>query len=306
MSKYCSSCGRALQEGENCFCNEVVAQEGTGIILEKASAEVTEENTQNQMEQKIVLSKTENQNWQENQVNTGENIAKPSNENNNTEGVSQEEFFSSEKAKEVIGNTSNYLKTMFDFSVNFIKNPLATIKYNAVNHDFKKGLFFGGLQSLLFSIIFVIIAAQTSRSISNIFGFGAKISYFGIFFKSLIFYATTFILLPVSFFITSKIFKLNSSFKALITIVGIASIPITMATVISVIGTLVSSYSIVLLFGASIFSIILTYIGLNETVSIDEEKIVYWNATGFTLFLVLLFVAIAIIEYNPLAFIRIF
>lgn len=305
MSNYCSNCRRALKEGENCICNESAVKEGTGIILEKASAEVTEKNTQNQMEQKIVLAKTENQNLQENQMNTEENIAKPSNENNNTEGVKQEEFFSSEKAKEVIGNTSNYLKKMLDFSINFIKNPLATIKYNAVNHDFKKGLFFGGLQSLVFSIIILIFVAKLSRGIS-ILGFGKKIPYFSMFLKSLIIYFASFILLPVSLFITSKIFKLNSNFKALITIVGISSIPITIAAIISGIGSLVFSGIAVLLFGASIFSIILTYIGLYETVSGDEEKIVYWTAAGFTLFLVLLIVVLDVAEYNLLSFMSIF
>ena len=62
MSNYCSNCRRALKEGENCICNESAVKEGTGIILEKASAEVTEKNTQNQMEQKIVLAKLKTKN----------------------------------------------------------------------------------------------------------------------------------------------------------------------------------------------------------------------------------------------------
>lgn len=307
MPKYCSNCGKALQEGENCSCKEEVA----------ATKKDMEETTEKQDKGTAVLTKPEKQDKVNQKANQKANVIENTNttekanatenenatENNAENNANQEEIFTTEKAKEVMNSTSNYLKKMFEFSVAFIKTPLTTMKHNAVNHDFKKGLFFGGLQSVLFAIITLIITHK-SISLFNMNIFYEKIPYFNLFLKSFLFNCITFFLLPISFFLTSKLFKSKSNIKSLITIAGISTIPLIIATGIFLIGIFISLSSVILLFGANACLVILTYIGLGQTASIDENKVIYWTVTGFTLFFVLLTLSLRII--NPFAFISMY
>lgn len=319
MSKICNSCGKALAESEICLCNEGVLG---GVTNETATETETLEN-ENQNKKVVVLGKTENQDQVQNQVSGSVNISKNTNANVNTDvnantyanadanvntdantnNVKQENIFSSEKAKEVMNDTSNYLKKMFAFSIDFIKKPLTTMKDSAVNHNFKKGLFFIGLQSLLFTIVILIITNKTSSALS-FFGIRDKVPYFSIFLKSFIFSVITFLLLPASFFVTSKLFKSESNIKSLITIVGVSSIPLIIATAILVVGIFIAESFVILLFGALSCSVILTYIGLNQIASIDEDKVIYWAVAGFVLFSILLIILSQLI--NPLEFISLF
>lgn len=303
----CNNCGKVLQEGENCLCSgetSAAVPEGSsgdevnkGVMLAKPE----ENKGEGQEGNKINLAKDSGENSSANAssgagTEPGENNSGLSG-NNNAQGARGESFFSSEKTKEVINNTSNYLKDMLKFSKDFIKKPVISMKYYAVNHDFKKGLFFAVLQSLLFAVMILIMTSKTLNKGNSFFGLKIKIPYFKLFLQSLVFCFVSFLLIPVSHFITSKIFKFKTDIKALITISGISIIPTIIASLVLVVGMLITPYFSVLLTGAAIFSIILTYIGLSELVSENMEKVAYWIVTGYTLFPILLSLVLKIV--NP-------
>lgn len=304
MSKECNNCGKILQEGENCFCSEEIsaAEETESTQTEvtestvKLSKEVTNE-TADEAPGKSAGEESEETSQVRLQGKKREGEEAGNEAQNGAVLTKQEGFFSSDKTKEVIDNTSNYLKDMFKFSINFIKKPVISMKYNAVNHDFKKGLFFAVLQSLLFALFIVALTSKTLGGGYDFFGFKVKVPYLSIFFKSLIFYFVSFLLLPVSLFIVSKIFKLKSDIKAFITISGLSIIPVIIATIFLVIGVLISPYLSVLLTGGVVFSIILTYIGLSEAMSGDMDKVVYCIATGYVLYPILVGLVLKIV--NP-------
>lgn len=200
-----------------------------------------------------------------------------------------------------------YLKAMYAFGISFIKSPSSMIKLVAQKEDFKIGLFFLGLQAIATSLLAMLMLNRAAKATIDFFGGlgsllgmafrgnGPKIPYFSIFFKDVIFIAIQFFALACIIFVISKfLFKGKGFFKALIGVLGVATIPLSVTLLASLILVFIS-FKLVLY--VVIFSIILTMLlnvfGIKETFRISDDRVVYSLTLSYLVYYFLLFTIIS-------------
>jgi hypothetical protein len=128
------------------------------------------------------------------------------------------------------------------------------------------------------------------------FGGGYDIPYLSIFFRTLVFIAVQFFLLAAIIFGVSKIFKAKNSFRGLIAVVRVASIPVTLTVLASTIIMFIlpSLVTILIVFGiiASIIvgTIIVGNIGVSEIINLDEDMNTYIVALSYFAYYFVVFI----------------
>lgn len=185
-----------------------------------------------------------------------------------------------------------FLKGMLELFKSFIKKPTLIVKMAAQKQDYKAGLFYLGLQSLITAIFVILVVSRITNAVSSSFGLLGGIlggslfdyyfdyydvPYFSIFLKVFIYTAVQFFLLSGLIFGSNKLLTKNqSSYKALIAAMGVASIPATAMLLISIPMVFVS-FSLVIYFAvfAILSTLILNFVAVKETLGVSEDRSFY-------------------------------
>lgn len=265
MSKFCVNCGSQLNEGEKCGC----VQTSNVATEEYKDTQDTPSQSQPQTPSQGAVV-----------------------------------------ANQILNKTTNFLKEMLVFAINFLKSPATTMKYAAHNEGYKTGLFFAGLSSVLAGILCIIFTKNALSSTSGLLGpfsflgafLAGKINYFKIFFQATLSYFTFYMLLAGVAFGIAKIMKAQVKLKSILTVVGVAQIPAITASLLSFIGIFISGFLLLVLFSYSAAaSIIMTFIGLSETVSFNEDKKVFWVVLSYVIVALILWILSGFMLPSPSA-----
>lgn len=198
------------------------------------------------------------------------------------------------------GGTLDFVKNMFKFSVEFLKDPIGHIKTVAQNEDYKVGLFFVGLQALATAILLLIAIEKASGLLGSVLGdlgrlldlggYRRDIPYFSIFIKVLLIVIAQFFLTAGIFYGLGKLlFKGTGSFKAIMGAMGVATIPTTIIVLFSIIAvpvitmTFLKIATYLFVFSASIAAL-LNFVAAREALKITESKMVYLIPTGYIIY----------------------
>ncbi len=197
---------------------------------------------------------------------------------------------------------SKFCNSMLALFKQFFKTPALVTRMVARNHDFKAGLFYAAIQSVftgLFALILIkkgiegtmSIAAALYRSF-GIGGFGLvdyDVPYLKIFFQIFFFMAFQFFILVAVTFGISKLFKARGYFKTLIGVIGVATIPFSLAVGASMLFAFIYPALIIflLIFGV-LMSILLAMSGVSEAMSLDEDKVGYVITISYVAYYIVL------------------
>ncbi len=240
MSKYCSNCGRSSDGDSPCNCN-------TDTPVE------------------------------ENSYDTNDNEAEGDSHGTNDNEVKENSHSTNDNEIEAID--------IISLSKTFLKNPVDTIINLSTNGNYKIGIFFVLIQALISSFIAMILVKSFFEfffsGIPGLFSFEeSRIPYFSIFCEGFVGIFIQFLLLVGIIHLFSKILtKKDASFKALVSTIGISSLPCTLCLVVALVILFISSSLLSLVISlivlGSICSLILNYISIRETYKISENRLVY-------------------------------
>jgi len=270
MAKFCSFCGSALVEGKTCACRELVTSN-----VASQQPQQFQQQTQQYQQQPQQYQQQPLQYQQQAQQQAYVVIAK------------ENEF-------------GKFCKNMFELFKNFMKSPSSMIKLVGKNQDFKAGMFFGLIQSILASFTIILFIKQEVGIFINLSAFGHLLSFGGydipyvsIFFKTFGFMLVQFFLLAGIIFGISKIFKGGDSFKGLMGVIGVASIPISIALLASMLFVFIYPSLIVCLILFGFFmSLFAGVVGVAEALQIDENKITYVIAISYVGYYMIIFLTV--------------
>lgn len=180
----------------------------------------------------------------------------------------------------------------------FIKSPSRVINEVAQKENYKIGLFFLAIQVLISGFLAMLTVNRIGNaanymlgSLGSMFGagYGIDIPYLKIFFMTMVYILLLFVFLNVSLYIISRfIFKGKGSIKSLVGVLGVIAIPKILVLVLSFILVFVSLKIVLCInFMASIFGIILYFIGIKEVFKLNEDKSAYCLALSYLIYYIL-------------------
>jgi hypothetical protein len=162
------------------------------------------------------------------------------------------------------------------------------------------------MQALITGILAMLMASKVTQATESVLGLfggfsslfrgvGLKVPFFSIFLKDILFIGIQFFAFAAIVFIVSKyLFKSNVTFKALIGVLGVATIPMSVTLLSSIILAFISFKLVLYIL---LFSIVLTtllnFIGIREALNISENKAVYSIALSYLVYYFILFTIIA-------------
>lgn len=178
-----------------------------------------------------------------------------------------------------------FFKGMFELFKSFVKKPTLITKMAAQKQDFKAGLFYLGIQSLITALFATLVIGRVTNAISGSLGilggflgggfYGLyDVQYFGVFIKVFAYTAIQFFLISGLVFGVGKVvYKTNGCFKALIGAMGVASIP---ASVMLLVGMILiwvlPSMVIYFIILAILSTLLLNFIAVRETLGASEDR----------------------------------
>lgn len=281
MGKFCTFCGKQIEDGGICACREQVA---TNDVVQPQFQTPQASQPPQQPQQQAQQFQQQPQQPQQFQQQPQQIHQQP--------GV-------------VIINGNQFGKfcmNMLGLFKRFLKSPADLIKLVAKNQDFKAGLFYAAIQCILTSLAVLLFVNKGVGAISSIFGVSSyssifslnvDIPYLSIFFKTLVFMMVQFFLLAGIIFGIGKIFKGGNSFAGVIGVIGVSSIPVSLAILASVLFAFVYPSIILLLLVFGIFmSLLVVTAGVSEALQIKENNIIYVISISYFAYYLLIFAVI--------------
>lgn len=190
------------------------------------------------------------------------------------------------------------LENLYTF-FEFIKSPTIVIKRCAKKQDIADSIFFLSLQALLSGFFLILVTMKLDDFASDLLGvfsflWEAKISYFTIFIKTVLYVFLLFILFNFVLYLFSNVlFKGEGNFKGLVSTLGIIAIPKIITLWLSFILILISfKFVLCLNFMTYIFGMILNFVAVKEVFGFSEDKSAYALAFSYLLYFILIVVFI--------------
>lgn len=262
MAKFCTRCGRPLEEGEVCSCSQEAVQ------VQPAAAAQTEESTQAatteqpaQATEESAQAATAEQPAQET-AQTQQN-AQPQAATQNQQNAQSQQFQQSQQAQQnqQFQQTQQAVKgvlarTLGTF-LNILKHPVTAGRDVILAGDAVSSMVLIALQAIL-STIFGVVAAKKIYSVVSMFigGFSSlfgsygdvKMPYVKIIFGTLVLSIVLSFVLVVLLFLANMIIKNTLSFKQMLGAAAIRSSVASLATLIAIIVFLISPTAGILVF----------------------------------------------------------
>lgn len=261
MSKFCTKCGRPLEEEEICTCqNEQVVQQSA-------------EEAQLQYQQTV-------ENGQEQFAQSGKDEQAHFTQQPIQQVQSQQQATPSD--------FSLYLKRFWTVATKTVKSPASMLGAFAKANDFKVGLGFVGVNAVIFSLFIVILFGKIDSAFSNLssllgtigslnFGSGLKFPLAKIFFVTLILtFCGACVLAALLLFFTKVIFKYNTSYKQMLCVASaksLASAPFSLLACIVIF--IVPSWSLYVISFGTILGYFYVAVAMKGTGVVDEDKLTY-------------------------------
>lgn len=169
---------------------------------------------------------------------------------------------------------SNFLSIILTLTKDFISSPVSIIK-NVIRQEFLFiGLFYIFLSSFIIALFPTILSAKATSGFGDL---GPSINLFEIFFKAFFISIIIQFLLSAIIWGCLKLFNQEVSFKSLIDLVGVSSIPSIISYFLAIILSIVGLYQIALflIIISTLTSILLVYSAISSVSKVTEDKLFY-------------------------------
>lgn len=181
--------------------------------------------------------------------------------------------------KSDVGVTSDDLASKFmDIVKGLLKKPVTTIKENTTEDNFSFGLILLAISACVTGLFTYFFIKDGSSVISFVRLYGMfDVPFLRVFIASSITSAIWYAVLGfVTYLFANKLFKLEVTVKEIFTMLGILSVIMSLALIVSIILVYVSvKLMLLLIVVASLFYSIYFILGLKEVTGIDKDKLAY-------------------------------
>jgi hypothetical protein len=186
-------------------------------------------------------------------------------------------------------------KKLFDFVLEFAKNPVSAIKSAAEKEDFKTGIIFICVQAIIAGLYGFLNSIRVAGDLGGFVKVPAS-EHIKTLFRELIIAGVQYFLLAFLLFgAAALLFKANKTLKSFITVAGIATIPLSAVLLLNCLVTFIWADALPYIssFGV-IASYVLCFVMVRDILKIDENKTFYIAVGAF----VVISIIIGIVNSN--------
>lgn len=261
MAKFCTKCGRKLEDGEVCTCTS----EGTQSMAPGYQQSQENDNKYYQQNGNQYYQQNQqsgNQYYQQNQQNGNQYY-----QQNRNQGMTKEAEWFNEKKNAFVSVTKN----MFSEILPILKNPVSRVKAIAMSNNPAIGMEFIISKGIIFLVIMLLLLLR----IESMFGFGSYISipYFKMILVTIIFTVGVDFLEALLLKVFTGLFNGFTNFNAMVSVVGARALYDTMIILVVGIFALLSLKIAFYIFAVvSLITPYIEYSGYQATVQGSEDR----------------------------------
>lgn len=313
MGNFCTKCGRPLEESEVCNCENGDAIQQVSQETNVQSEEVKPEGDQSV---KVLQPECQQETYQEAQLQFEQKSIEgeqsgfdPAVINSNLQQQSQKNV-----APDAFGL---YIRRFFMVARKTVKSPASMLKSFVKANDYKVGLGFIGVDSIIFALFITLLFGKINSAISDFSSTLGIFSSIGIsaslhFPLAKIFFATlilTFcgacVLAGILLFFTKVIFKYKTNYKQMLCVASaknLASVPF--ALIACIVLVVVPSWSLYIISFGTLLGYFYVVVAMKGTGVVDEDKLTYILFFSFAAMVIVsgLVMRVAYKMYLPSAF----